>query len=225
MADLVTLMKTERAKLKAEMRETAKITDPIVHVTQSNIEANIKADDFDLDVKLQIPSMEESEIQYFKDAISEIDEIKLKEAVERQSLNKKTPWVELTDRKSMMCGSHYDSSHKRRIVELPSWLNSLARQFDGFFDATKPVNHVLINKYEARGGIAHHTDGPGYLDTVAILSLGGPALLSFEERLKPKKLDKNKLVSCTVWSCSPALCSRILRFRILVPPSWRPSWE
>ena len=60
MADLVTLMKTERAKLKAEMRETAKITDPIVHVTQSNIEANIKADDLDLDVKLQIPSMERS---------------------------------------------------------------------------------------------------------------------------------------------------------------------
>ena len=92
----------------------------------------------------------------------------------------------------MMCGSHYDSSRKRRIVELPSWLNSLARQFDGFFDATKPVNHVLINKYEARGGIAHHTDGPGYLDTVAILSLGGPALLSFKERLKTEEIGQKQ---------------------------------
>ena len=76
-------------------------------------------------------------------------------------------------------------------MELPKWLKSLAGQLE-CFDTTKPVNHVLINKYDESGGIAHHTDGAAYLDQVAILSLGGPVLLSFKERLKTEEIGERQ---------------------------------
>ncbi len=179
------LMKEEKAKLRAEILKKAKNSSPI---PSYDTEENLNEQDFDLDVQLRIPTSEGgSEIQYFKDVITEIEEMNLKEAVERQALNKQTPWVELTDRRSMMCGSHHDS-YERRIVELPTWLKSLAGQLECFYNTSQPVNHVLINKYEENGGIAHHTDGPGYRDIVAILSLGGPVLLSFKERLKTEEI-------------------------------------
>ena len=40
-------------------------------------------------------------------------------------------------------------------------------------------NQVLINEYGVRGGIAPHNDGPLFVDRVAIISLGAPAVLRF----------------------------------------------
>lgn len=49
-------------------------------------------------------------------------------------------------------------------------------------------DHVLINKYPSTGGILHHTDGPRYKPFVAILSLGGPAVMSFRAKLLPEEI-------------------------------------
>lgn len=49
-------------------------------------------------------------------------------------------------------------------------------------------DHVLINKYEDNGGILHHTDGPRYKPFVAILSLGGPTVMSFRLKLLPEEI-------------------------------------
>ena len=186
--DLVALMKAEKAKLKEELKNAKQNSVFVTKEEEITDRTNGKAD-FDVFVSLQIPLTSAGhrlvdgcdEMLYFKEIISEKDELLLKDAVKSQS--ERTPWVKLTNRKSIMCGSHHDSK-ARVTLELPQWLKSVAKQLP-FFDADKnPINHVLINAYETSGGIAHHTDGPSYLDTVAILSLGGPVLLSFKERLK-----------------------------------------
>lgn len=41
-------------------------------------------------------------------------------------------------------------------------------------------NHILINHYPKGIGIMHHFDGPLYKDRVIVLSLGGPAIISFQ---------------------------------------------
>jgi hypothetical protein len=45
------------------------------------------------------------------------------------------------------------------------------------FPETHPPNHVLINEYDASGGIMPHTDGPMYLDRTATFSIGGGDVL------------------------------------------------
>jgi hypothetical protein len=40
-------------------------------------------------------------------------------------------------------------------------------------------NHLLINWYPKGVGIMHHFDGPAYKDKVVVISLGGPAQISF----------------------------------------------
>jgi len=77
---------------------------------------------------------------------------------------------------------------------LPQWLQQIADQFEEslgisplYHDAR--INNVLINEYlPPIGGIMHHTDGPCYLPHVFVLSLGGPALLSFQPRLAPEQV-------------------------------------
>lgn len=82
---------------------------------------------------------------------------------------------------------------------LPSWLDTLGQDLAnlGVFGADSDTggtalrvpNNVLINQYvPPRGGILHHTDGPAYCPTVAILSLGGPCVLSFKRRLLPSEI-------------------------------------
>ena len=68
--------------------------------------------------------------------------------------------------------------------ELPPWLASVASELVkcGIFTAEESPNHVLVNEYMPNGGILHHTDGPFYLPNVAILSLGGPMLITFRKR-------------------------------------------
>ncbi len=50
------------------------------------------------------------------------------------------------------------------------------------FPLDRAPNHVLINEYRTQGGILHHTDGPYYYPMVAILSIGGPVLMTFKKR-------------------------------------------
>ncbi|KAG8468413.1 hypothetical protein KFE25_013496 [Diacronema lutheri] len=51
----------------------------------------------------------------------------------------------------------------------------------GIFPVDAPPNHVLINRYEPGQGLMPHQDGPLYEPLVAIVSLGGPAMLDFWE--------------------------------------------
>jgi hypothetical protein len=46
-------------------------------------------------------------------------------------------------------------------------------------DQLPTYNHLLINWYPKGVGIMHHFDGPAYKDKVVVISLGGPALISF----------------------------------------------
>ncbi|KAG2431207.1 hypothetical protein HXX76_009735 [Chlamydomonas incerta] len=46
----------------------------------------------------------------------------------------------------------------------------------------RPPNHVLVNSYMPGEGIMPHEDGPAYHPAVAILSLGGPAVLRFSRK-------------------------------------------
>jgi len=73
---------------------------------------------------------------------------------------------------------------------LPAWLQSLSQELvrGGIFSAQEAPNHVLVNDYKPQGGILHHTDGPFYRPNVAILSLGGPMLLTFRKRLSTEQI-------------------------------------
>jgi len=73
---------------------------------------------------------------------------------------------------------------------LPPWLQSLSQELVrvGIFPPQEAPNHVLVNEYKPQGGILHHTDGPFYQPNVAILSIGGPVLLTFRRRITTDQL-------------------------------------
>jgi alkylated DNA repair protein alkB homolog 6 len=66
----------------------------------------------------------------------------------------------------------------------PPWLSTLVNELlkASVFNESERPNHVLINEYQASEGIMHHTDGPVYLDKVAILSLCSPCVMTFRKR-------------------------------------------
>jgi len=108
---------------------------------------------------------------------------------------------------------------KEKSVLLPDWgieqLGQYLKQL-GVLDFREgvsiPVNHVLINKYSPEEGIMHHTDGPAYSDTVAIVSLNETALFSFKRNLSSEEIGIVK---------DEALVSLVLRPRsLLVFSSW-----
>lgn len=73
-----------------------------------------------------------------------------------------------------------------RLVQeaLPGWLVPLLTSVRAALPAAFPekLNHVLVNQYLRGEGILPHEDGPSYSPHVAILSLGGPAVLRFHEK-------------------------------------------
>lgn len=74
---------------------------------------------------------------------------------------------------------------------LPSWLLSLTDYLlqQAIFDpSTCTPDHFLINQYTRGQGIPHHTDGPKYVNRVAILSLGSPCLMTFRRRLQAAQI-------------------------------------
>lgn len=62
------------------------------------------------------------------------------------------------------------------------------------------IDHVLINQYEATEGILHHTDGPIYLDTVAILSLSSSCLMTFRHKFRSEDIGKDENLGQDVFS-------------------------
>lgn len=103
-------------------------------------------------------------------------------------------WLQVRNRQLQCWGKQVENetaggAHEGE--ELPSFLSDLGdRLVESILSKiSPPVNenlrfdHVLINKYPPTGGILHHTDGPRYKPFVAILSLGGPTVMSFRAKL------------------------------------------
>lgn len=74
--------------------------------------------------------------------------------------------------------------------ELPPWLADISEVLveRKIFPSSLAPNHVLINQYQPGEGIMHHTDGPLYHDCVVILTLGFPAVMSFQPRLTTEQI-------------------------------------
>ena len=134
-----------------------------------------------------LSNMGSDELMYFPDVVSVDEEEALWLTIQKQA--EADGWVSLKGRQSMMLGEHKDAQGNHISQRLPMWLENISSHLPFFnLDDEKRVNHVLINQYDAEGSIAFHTDGPSYLDRVCILSLGGPVILSFRERLKTSEI-------------------------------------
>lgn len=122
-------------------------------------------------------------VYYIPDVISEADERKLMSCINSVD---SSCWEQLKTRRLQCWHDHQDSS-----ATFPSWLHVLidALLAWGIFDPIRDrPNHVLINEYKPHEGILHHTDGPRYLDRVAIVSLNSACLMTFRRRLKPESI-------------------------------------
>eukprot|EP01036_Dinobryon_divergens_P025498 gene25497-34050_t len=104
-------------------------------------------------------------------------------------------WKVLTSRKSKLFGNIIKSSNLKKEDDycssaIPSWLVSF---IDGLVELEIFPEHlrpdsILINKYNPMEGILHHTDGPGYHDRVAILSLRSDCIMSFRSKFLTEEI-------------------------------------
>ena len=129
-----------------------------------------------------------------------------KDYLQRKAL---TPdlWLQVHDRQLQCWGRQveddisccdYNSGVKRPEEEIPRYMTDIGDKIIASIlckvsecsgvDLMEHFDHVLINKYNADGGILHHTDGPRYQPFVAILSLGGPTVMSFRENLSSENI-------------------------------------
>eukprot|EP00808_Paulinella_micropora_P015915 g42963.t1 len=97
-------------------------------------------------------------------------------------------------------GSELSSQGVGRLEEkeaLPPYMQALGARLvsDGVFPKEKRPNHVLLNHYEPGQGIMAHKDGPLYHPVVAIVSLGGPALMRFYRQLANTRQEHGELFS------------------------------
>ena len=121
-------------------------------------------------VTLDAPAFETPNLLYFTDCV---DHPKvLLDEVERGCT-----WTQLHQRKLVSLGGVPSISGSMQEA-LPLFLSPLLVKLEetlGF-----PCDHVLINEYTSKGGIARHKDGPIYAqDTACILSLGEEAVIHF----------------------------------------------
>ena len=108
------------------------------------------------------------------------------EALQQQLPVDDPGWAALTNRRLLNCGGVPHPSGMYGEA-LPEWFASVSERLvtTGVFDTSSPPNQVLLNEYDVTadgsggGGIAPHNDGPLFDDSVAILTLGSPAVLHF----------------------------------------------
>jgi hypothetical protein len=193
--DFLAILREERARAKAskagqnlneggnESKEGQKSQPKSAEVEISlNVELTLPPAESRKDFEL----LDSGDLVYFPRVVSEGGEKALLDAVNKQA--EIQSWTLLTGRKSIMCGNHHNASGESVSQSLPVWLQGLCNQLP-FFDSIDESNSVLINSYQAGDGeIAFHTDGPSYLPMVCILSLGGPIILSFRERVRTEDI-------------------------------------
>lgn len=102
-------------------------------------------------------------------------------------------WLQVKNRQLQCWGRQVEGERAEGASEeeIPTYLSDIgAKIVDNIVSKISApeedklfFDHLLINRYPATGGILHHTDGPRYKPLVAILSLGGPTVMSFREKL------------------------------------------
>ena len=122
---------------------------------------------------------------YIPNAISPVQELQLMESISCSAPHGSNVWKYLKNRRLQSWGGNEEN-----MEGLPAWLSDISVSLVkcGTFSASDKPNHVLINEYEAGSGIIHHTDGPVYRDTVAILSLESPCLMTFKHKLESHEI-------------------------------------
>ncbi len=112
-------------------------------------------------------------------------------------------WTHLQSRKLQQWGQHSKMTTPLRIGDekgihnsFPSWLSKISDQFKHLFPENSEANQCLINQYQPQGGILHHTDGPAYVNNVAVISIGGPMLLTFKPRLLTEDIGVRSSSAC-----------------------------
>ncbi len=221
-------VKSVKAKVEASLESSMKSLHgssktPISH--HFNLQISRPLQDF----KLDCPA---SSVFYLPSAILDIDSHRLLEFINSQSSQLRqtsevpetlslwrtlgSDWTHVKGRKlqqwgKLLRGSDDMQSNVIPTVEpenvLPPWLHSISQELVrlGIFPVEQTPNHVLVNEYRSNGGILHHTDGPFYHPNVAILSIGGPMLLTFRRRLKSDQIVPTNMNNATISSSSTAV--------------------
>jgi len=142
-----------------------------------------------------------SNIYYIPDFLSDIEHDKILEFVDMEGQASET-WKKLRLRKLQCWGGRPPNNVNDDFINepLPLWLQSISEALVAcnIFSTALTPNHVLINQYEANGGIFHHTDGPLYYNKVGIISLGSPTIMTFRPRIKTE--DIGNIISTDVAS-------------------------
>ena len=145
--------------------------------------------------ELLIPGLEKGALLYCDDFVSASEEASLLAAAAAAGADgdAEACWATLPRRRLLSLGG---VPHPSGMIAaaLPAWLAPVTARLrdggvrfsngderdDGDEDEDDDApNQVLINEYGVRGGIAPHNDGPLFVDRVAIISLGAPAVLRF----------------------------------------------
>ena len=190
--DFIALLKAERAKSRScgGVEAPAKDAQRMVQTHAKIEEEEQPEDELCVDLKAldslsncPLHSIPASCLLYLSEAVSENDADMLLRRINTKQ------WTSLRQRRLQ----HWGKKPNAEIVEenepLPNWLDHIANQLvaAGIFPSSHKPNNVLINEYiPPLGGILHHTDGPCYFPCVAVLSLGGPVVLTFKPRLRPE---------------------------------------
>ena len=90
-------------------------------------------------------------------------------------------WASLTKRRLLNLGGVPHPSGSWAEPLPPALVTAVAPRLAalGVFPAAAPCDQILLNEYRDGAGIGGHKDGPLFLPKVAIVSLGGDALLHF----------------------------------------------
>jgi alkylated DNA repair protein alkB family protein 6 len=150
-------------------------------------------------------------LRYCEECVDESTETGLLRNIDNQAHQR--PWIELRGRKLQCLGNFPHQINRddstQLSTEMPQWLAALIDGLvtQGIFTEENRPDNVLINRYEAHEGILHHTDGPAYHDTVAILSLGSDCVLSFRRNLPAEMIGT---------AFAGDVCSVLLRRRSLL---------
>ena len=186
--DFATLMKEERARLRAAARSSVAAEQPMpaqlpplapVLATATREPAW----SYRLP-KVARPALDEvsgapATVWHCRNFVSRDEEAQIMRCVDTAP---SAMWVTLRGRQLQQHGGTPMPPPEGMVPEhLPEWVQGVcdALVAAGIFPANAPPNHVLVNSYQPGQGIDAHKDGPLYAPRVAILSLGSVASFDF----------------------------------------------
>lgn len=196
--DFLALYKEESEKLRSGEKEqkavhptAGKVSSSWTSFEELNIRLNFdgaqgKGTPFSL---FDYCVVKDKDLFYIPNILNEVNASLLRERILAEgACNDK--WVSLRNRQCQVW-SEQDAGLSSHPDRYPQWIQCISEQLtrDGLFTVEQAPNHLLVNQYpDIGGGISHHTDGPDYLDLVCIISLGGPTVMTFKERLNTEAI-------------------------------------